>query len=306
MLLTVIEELTSGKADRQEFKIRVVQKMTLGASVLCWLLIPLSVVHGGTVTVFNSSIEHQKVDDKDDTTYSRPNIVLIMADDMAWGDVGANWPETLDTPNLDKMAQQGLRMTDFHSGVSVCTPSRAALLTGRLGLRTGVVKNFNPSSLGGIPANETTIPEILREAGYRTAMFGKWHLGTTAGHHPIDKGFTSYLGVPYSVDMGGGEALPTRSVASLSGVHLGFIVDESERVNWGWLEGTSLHEGTSGHGVLGVFLVFNHLTLLKKEPLSLHEGTSGHGVLGVFLVFNHITLLKKELLSTKEPVATEY
>nr|CAD7207135.1 unnamed protein product [Timema douglasi] len=146
--------------------------MTLGASVLCWLLIPLNVVHGGIGTVVDSFIEHQKFDHKDDTTNSRPNIVLIMADDMAWGDVGANWPETLETPNLDKMARQGLRMTDFHSGVSVCTPSRATLLTGRLGLRTGVVKNFDPYSVGGIPTNETTISEILREAGYRTAMFG--------------------------------------------------------------------------------------------------------------------------------------
>nr|CAD7590230.1 unnamed protein product [Timema genevievae] len=89
--------------------------MTLGASVLCWLLIPLSVAHGGTVTVFNGPNEYQKVDDKDNTIDSRPNIVLIMADDMAWGDVGANWPYTLDTPNLDKMAQQGLSQETAHA-----------------------------------------------------------------------------------------------------------------------------------------------------------------------------------------------
>ncbi|PNF43815.1 Arylsulfatase G [Cryptotermes secundus] len=132
----------------------------------------------------------------------RPNIVIIMADDMGWGDIGANWPETVDTPNIDSLAREGLRLTDFHAGASVCTPSRAALLTGRLGLRTGLTKNFGPDSLGGIPTNETTIAEILSSAGYRTAMLGKWHLGTRPGHHPLDKGFHSYLGVPYSVDMG--------------------------------------------------------------------------------------------------------
>ncbi|KDR24307.1 Arylsulfatase G [Zootermopsis nevadensis] len=132
----------------------------------------------------------------------RPNIVIIMADDMGWGDVGANWPETVDTPTIDKLAQEGLRLTDFHAGASVCTPSRGALLTGRLGLRTGLTKNFGTDSLGGIPTNETTIAEILSSAGYRTAMLGKWHLGTQPGHHPLDKGFHSYLGVPYSLDMG--------------------------------------------------------------------------------------------------------
>ncbi|XP_063222462.1 arylsulfatase G-like isoform X2 [Bacillus rossius redtenbacheri] len=93
-------------------------------------------------------------------------------------------------------------MTDFHAGASVCSPSRAALLTGRLGLRTGVVRNFVPESVGGIPTSETTLGEVLQGAGYRTAMLGKWHLGLTPGHHPVDRGFSCYLGVPYSVDMG--------------------------------------------------------------------------------------------------------
>ncbi|KAJ9578501.1 hypothetical protein L9F63_005230 [Diploptera punctata] len=133
---------------------------------------------------------------------ARPNIIIIMADDMGWGDIGVNWPQTVDTPTIDQLAQQGLRLTDFHAGASVCTPSRAALLTGRLGLRTGVTKNFGADALGGIPSNETTVAEILQAAGYRTAMLGKWHLGTRKGHHPLDKGFQSYLGVPYSLDMG--------------------------------------------------------------------------------------------------------
>ncbi|XP_068084492.1 arylsulfatase G isoform X2 [Anabrus simplex] len=114
--------------------------------------------------------EDNEVDIQTKMIGERPNIVLIVADDMGWGDVGANWPKTVDTPNIDLLARDGFRLTDFHSGASVCSPSRAALLTGRLGLRTGVVRNFGDSALGGIPENETTLGEIMQEAGYRTAM----------------------------------------------------------------------------------------------------------------------------------------
>ncbi|XP_049853424.1 arylsulfatase G-like isoform X1 [Schistocerca gregaria] len=131
-----------------------------------------------------------------------PNIVLILADDLGWGDFGSYWPYTALTPNLDAIAKEGIRFSDFHVASSVCTPSRGALLTGRLGLRTGVVKHLTPDAVGGISENETTLAEILSHAGYRTGMFGKWHLGTQPGHHPLDKGFQTYLGIPYSVDMG--------------------------------------------------------------------------------------------------------
>lgn len=93
--------------------------------------------------------------------------------------------------------------TDFHAAASVCTPSRASLLTGRLGLRTGVVDNFRQGSVGGLPLSEVTLAEHLRDQGrYRTAMAGKWHLGTHPPFHPTYRGFQRYLGVPYSVDMG--------------------------------------------------------------------------------------------------------
>ncbi|XP_049947378.1 arylsulfatase G-like [Schistocerca serialis cubense] len=131
-----------------------------------------------------------------------PNIVLIMADDLGWGDFGSYSPYTALTPNLDAIAKEGIRFTDFHVGSSVCTPSRGALLTGRLGLRTGIVKHLTADAVGGIAENETTLAEILLDAGYRTGMFGKWHLGTQPGHQPLDKGFQTYLGIPYSVDMG--------------------------------------------------------------------------------------------------------
>lgn len=77
---------------------------------------------------------------------------------------------------------------DFHSAASVCTPSRASLLTGRLGKRTGVVRNFSPLSVAGLPLNETTFAETFQAAGYRTGMVGKWHLGMTSHYHPISRG----------------------------------------------------------------------------------------------------------------------
>jgi arylsulfatase G len=135
-------------------------------------------------------------------TGSRPNIVLIMADDMGWGDLGANWPNTRDTPFLDYLASISIRLPDYHSGASVCSVSRAALLTGRLTPRTGVWVNFATTALGGLPVNETIISELLKSVGYTTAIHGKWHLGHQPPFHPSYRGFDEYIGVPYSIDMG--------------------------------------------------------------------------------------------------------
>ncbi|XP_034361550.1 arylsulfatase G isoform X1 [Arvicanthis niloticus] len=132
----------------------------------------------------------------------KPNMVIILADDMGWGDLGANWAETKDTTNLDKMASEGMRFVDFHAAASTCSPSRASLLTGRLGLRNGVTHNFAVTSVGGLPLNETTLAEVLRQAGYVTAMIGKWHLGHHGSYHPNFRGFDYYFGIPYSNDMG--------------------------------------------------------------------------------------------------------
>ncbi|XP_006886461.1 PREDICTED: arylsulfatase G [Elephantulus edwardii] len=132
----------------------------------------------------------------------KPNFVVILADDMGWGDLGANWAETKDTTNLDKMAMQGMRFVDFHAAASTCSPSRASLLTGRLGLRNGVTHNFAVTSVGGLPRNETTLAEVLRQAGYATGIIGKWHLGHHGYFHPNFRGFDYYFGIPYSNDMG--------------------------------------------------------------------------------------------------------
>jgi arylsulfatase G len=104
--------------------------------------------------------------------------------------MGANWHAAAGmTPNLDKIAGEGIRFTDFHVAASVCSVSRAALMTGRLGVRNGVVTNFHVDSTAGLPQSEHTIPELLKPAGYRTGIIGKWHLGTHPGFHASYRGF---------------------------------------------------------------------------------------------------------------------
>ncbi|XP_072311683.1 arylsulfatase G-like [Eucyclogobius newberryi] len=139
------------------------------------------------------------------TVTKKPNFIVILADDIGWGDLDENLnPEVRrnNTPYLNLMAQQGLRFTDFHSPASTCSPSRAAILTGRYGLRNGVTHNFGVNSVAGLPLSEVTFPQLLQAAGYHTAMIGKWHLGHNGPYRPTKRGFDYYLGVPYSNDMG--------------------------------------------------------------------------------------------------------
>ncbi|PZU08289.1 MAG: hypothetical protein DI605_13540 [Sphingomonas sp.] len=143
----------------------------------------------------------------------RPNIIFILADDMGWGDIGAYNPDSaVPTPNLDRLAQGGMRFTDMHSSSAVCTPSRYSILTGRYAWRSrlkhGVLNGYDPSL---IEDRRLTVAGMLRKAGYYTAGVGKWHLGL--GHSektdyskplnpaPTDHGFDYYFGIPASLDM---------------------------------------------------------------------------------------------------------
>lgn len=135
----------------------------------------------------------------------RPNIVVIYADDLGYGDLACFGHPTIRTPELDRMATEGMRFTQFYSAAPVCTPSRAALLTGRLPVRSGMSSDRRrvlfPNSGGGIPADEITLAEALREQGYATGCVGKWHLGHLPQFLPTNSGFDSYFGIPYSNDM---------------------------------------------------------------------------------------------------------
>jgi arylsulfatase A len=131
-------------------------------------------------------------------TSAAPNFVIIMADDLGYGDLSAygGW---IETPHLDRMAKEGMRFTDFHSNGNVCSPTRAALLTGRYQHRAGIpgvvyAQENKDVHYHGLQAVENTFAEVLREAGYRTALFGKWHLGYYPRYNPVNHGFDEFVG----------------------------------------------------------------------------------------------------------------
>lgn len=137
-----------------------------------------------------------------------PNIVILFADDLGYGDLGCYGHPSIRTPHLDRMAAEGMRFTDFYSAGEVCTPSRAALLTGRLPIRSGMCHDrfrvLRTNATGGLPAEEITLAQTLKTKGYATACIGKWHLGNwmnNPAHHPRRHGFDFYFGLPHSNDM---------------------------------------------------------------------------------------------------------
>ncbi len=152
---------------------------------------------------FSELATHQTVlasENKNDKPV-RPNFIVIFADDLGYGDLGVFGHPTIRTPNLDKMAFEGQKWTNFYVASSVCSPSRAALLTGRLPVRTGVTGVLFPDSDTGLPQKEISVAKVLKDNGYNTAAVGKWHLGHKSPFLPTDHGFDSYFGIPYSNDM---------------------------------------------------------------------------------------------------------
>jgi arylsulfatase A-like enzyme len=133
----------------------------------------------------------------------KPNFVIIFADDQGYQDVGCFGSPTIKTPNLDGMTAEGMKFTDFYSACSVCSPSRAALMTGCYPPRVGITKVLFGRDNIGLNPNEVTVADVLKGQGYATACVGKWHLGHLPEFLPTSNGFDSYFGIPYSNDMDG-------------------------------------------------------------------------------------------------------
>jgi arylsulfatase A len=130
-----------------------------------------------------------------------PNFVLIYCDDLGYADIGPFGAKGYSTPNLDRMAAEGMKFTDFHTAAAVCSASRVALMTGCYPQRVGILGALGPKAKVGINENEVLLPEILKSRGYATAIFGKWHLGDDPRFLPTRHGFDRYFGLPYSNDM---------------------------------------------------------------------------------------------------------
>jgi arylsulfatase len=130
-----------------------------------------------------------------------PNVIVIFCDDLGYGDVGVFGAKGFKTPNLDGMARDGVKFTNFHVAQAVCSASRTALLTGCYPNRVGIHGALGPQSIHGIHADETTLAEVFKTRGYATGMAGKWHLGHLAPFQPVRHGFDEAFGLPYSNDM---------------------------------------------------------------------------------------------------------
>jgi arylsulfatase A len=145
----------------------------------------------------------------------KPNIVIILTDDLGYGDVGAFGATDIRTPNIDRMAKMGMKLTSFYTPSPVCSPTRAGILTGRYPKRLGIDHVFFPDSFMGMPTDEVTIASALKGNGYSTAIFGKWHLGHHRQYLPLQNGFKEYYGIPYSNDMQGVAYLKGNDVDSI-------------------------------------------------------------------------------------------
>ena len=163
-------------------------------SIVCLAAAGLSSCTGSKTTQSESG-------NADNKSARQPNIVILLTDDQGYGDMKCYGSPHLQTPNLDRLAAEGTRFTNFYAGAAASTPSRAALLTGRYAERVGVPGVVDDTSENGIKRSEITLAEYLKQNDYATGIVGKWHLGAFSPYLPTDHGFDTYFGIPYSNDM---------------------------------------------------------------------------------------------------------
>ena len=200
-----------------------------------------------------------------------PNVIHIFADDLGYGDLGCFGASDIKTPNIDRIAAEGIKFTSFYSASHVCSPSRAALMTGRLPQRMGIHGVFFPESYTGMSPDEITIAEMLKGQGYATGMVGKWHLGHRREFLPLQQGFDSYFGIPYSNDM--------ESVVYLRGNDVEeFHVDQHYTTKTYTEEAVDFIDKNKGTPFF-LYLAHNmpHVPIYASEAF---EGTSNRGLYG--------------------------
>ena len=171
---------------------------------------------------WSNSIKAQSKSDK-------PNVIIIFTDDQGYNDVGVFGSPLISTPNLDNMAKNGMKFTDFYSASPVCSPSRAALLTGSYPARVGVNGVLWPNIPGGLPNTELTIADMLKTQNYATGCIGKWHLGDKDQYMPTAQGFDMYYGIPYSNDM---SVYPQAKVSENILFREGMTIDSLRQDKW--------------------------------------------------------------------------
>lgn len=216
-----------------------------------------------------------------------PNIILVLADDLGYGDLGSYGSEAISTPNLDTMAEQGVRLTNFYSAAPLCSPSRASLLTGRYPIRTMVTGSLYPSGslmpivmnlagfythgVTGIPEDEILLPEILQRRGYVTGLLGKWHLGDHSPHLPNENGFDYFYGAHFSNGMN-----PYR-------IFRNDQIEIDEPVDQNLLTQKLTHEAVSfieDHVDRPFFLYLAHP--MPHEPVHASDGFRGQSAAGLY------------------------
>lgn len=182
------------------------------------LILSLVIVFFSAISLVNAQSEQLK-----------PNIIIFFTDDQGYQDVGVFGSPLIKTPNLDKMAADGIKFTAFYSASSVCSPSRAALLTGSYPPRVGVPKVLWPNLPGGLSNQELTIADMLKTKNYKTACIGKWHLGDQPQYLPTKQGFDSYYGIPFSNDM---SVNPNSKVSEHILFREGMTIDSLREKKW--------------------------------------------------------------------------